>query len=83
MCKVAEPVPEDGETASHVGGAETVHWGDCRASVISALKDSLNVLSISQALTWLAGDRTEFQEQLDWKSQVYRMVAVLTAEERE
>src|ERR1043166_9209319 len=45
--------------------------------VVGAIIDSLNVFAISQALTWLAGDRTELQEQLDWKSQVFTMLAKL------
>ena len=45
--------------------------------VIGALAGSLNIFAISQVLTWLAGDRGEFQEQLNWKSQVYEMLAKL------
>jgi hypothetical protein len=41
-----------------------------RACVFGSLAGDINVFSISQALAWLAGDRGELQEQLDWKSQV-------------
>ncbi len=45
--------------------------------VIGSMPSSLNVFAIIQAMTWLAGDRAELQEQLDWKSQVYAMVMKL------
>ena len=48
-----------------------------KGTVIGALTGSLNIFAISQVLTWLAGDRGEFQEQLDWKSQVYEMLTKL------
>ena len=53
-----------------------------RTKVPGALTDSLNLFAISQALTWLAGERRELQEQLGWKSQVYQMVASLLPEGR-
>jgi hypothetical protein len=48
-----------------------------RVCVIGSITSSLNVFAITQAMTWLAGDRAELQEQLDWKSQVYPMVMKL------
>jgi hypothetical protein len=48
-----------------------------RVCIIGSITSSLNVFSITQAMTWLAGDRAELQEQLDWKSQVYPMVTKL------
>ena len=50
-----------------------------RASVIGAqtTAETLNVFAVTQALTWLAGDRTEFQDELAWKSQVYQMIEAL------
>ena len=48
-----------------------------KGEVPGALTDSLNLFAISQALTWLAGERRELQEQLGWKSQVYPMLAPL------
>ena len=45
-----------------------------KRAVIGALTGSLNIFAISQVLTWLAGDRGEFQEQLNWKSHVYEML---------
>jgi len=48
-----------------------------KSKVPGALTNSLNLFAISQALTWLAGERRELQEQLSWKSQVYPMLARL------
>jgi hypothetical protein len=48
-----------------------------KGPVTGSLTGSLNLFAVSQALTWLAGDRGEIQEQLDWKSQVYPMVMAL------
>jgi hypothetical protein len=48
-----------------------------RVGVIGSRPSSLSVFAIIQAMTWLAGDRAELQEQLDWKSQVYPMVMKL------
>jgi hypothetical protein len=39
--------------------------------------DPLNLFHASQTLTWLAGERGEVQEQLDWKSQVQEMITEL------
>jgi hypothetical protein len=50
-------------------------------SVAGALTDSLNVFAISQALTWLAGNRGDLQEQLDWKGQVPEMIAALVPDD--
>jgi hypothetical protein len=48
-----------------------------KAAVVGALMGSLNIFAISQMLTWLAGDRGEFQEQLNWKIQVFEMLTKL------
>jgi hypothetical protein len=48
-----------------------------RVGVIGSITSSLNALAVTQAMTWLAGDRAELQEQLDWKRQVYPMVMKL------
>lgn len=36
-----------------------------------------NAFGVSQALTWVAGQRTELQEDLEWRSQVPELVALL------
>ena len=54
-----------------------------KSDVIGALTPPLNIFAISQALTWLAGDRREFQEQLDWKSQVYQMLIELVPQSQQ
>jgi hypothetical protein len=51
-----------------------------KSRVPGALTDSLTLFGISQALTWLAGERNELQEQLGWKSQVYPMLAPLVSD---
>jgi hypothetical protein len=56
---------------------------DDKSAVIGALTPPLNIFAISQALTWLAGDRREFQEQLDWKSQVYEMLTKLVPQDQQ
>ena len=48
-----------------------------RVGVIGSSPTSLSVFAIIQAMTWLAGDRAELQEQLDWKSQFHSMVMKL------
>jgi hypothetical protein len=48
-----------------------------KGRVTGALVGSLNIFAISQMLTWLAGDRGEFQEQLNWKIQVFEMLKKL------
>jgi len=48
-----------------------------KGPVPGSITGSLNLFAVSQALTWLAGDRGEIQEQLDWKSQVFPMVTAL------
>lgn len=53
-----------------------------RICVIGSITSSLNVFAITQAMTWLAGDRAELQEQLNWKGQVYPTVMKLLPEQR-
>ena len=48
-----------------------------KGPVPGSITGPLNLFAVSQALTWLAGDRVELQEQLDWKSQVFPMVTAL------
>jgi hypothetical protein len=48
-----------------------------RVGVIGSITSSLNAFVVTQAMTWLAGDRAELQEQLNWKGQVYPMVMKL------
>ena len=48
-----------------------------KGRVPGSLVGPLSLFAVSQALTWLAGDRGDIQEQLEWKSQVYQMVTLL------
>lgn len=36
-----------------------------------------NAFGVSQALTWVAGQRTEIQEDLEWRSQVPELMELL------
>jgi hypothetical protein len=54
-----------------------------RSRVPGALTDSLSLFAISQVLAWLAGERRELQEQLDWKRQVYPMLAPLVRNDQQ
>ena len=39
----------------------------------------MSVFDLSQTLAWLAKERTDIQEQMDWREQIPALLASLTA----
>jgi hypothetical protein len=48
-----------------------------RSAIPGAIAPARNAFAVSQALSWLAGNRGDLQEQLEWRQQIRRLMEEL------
>lgn len=68
-CNVRGPFKSKTPTSVNVSAGEPVP---------GAPKQTRNLFDVSQILAWLAKERRDLQEQLEWREQIPRLMAVLT-----